>query len=393
MLETMKERLYRLLPSLYRQSDQNQGYALWALMNALESEFQLLEADMDGLYDNWFIETVQEWVVSYIGDLLGVYDFSEQKNLFFRQRRRVANTIGYRRRKGLPAILEHVAQDVTGWPARVGEYRQLLATTQHLAHRRLGKGALIDVCQTRVLEKLEGPFETSAHNADVRHIGSSSTPGVQNYRPHLIAGKYQVESLGLFMWRLQSYQLWENYCRSTEKPRCTIRILDNGIYTDRSLTVLLPENSGLVIEATHSLRPTISLVGNLNIKSSGENAQLTLSGLAIGSKLSLQGDMRLDIAHCTLMPFGVETHRTMPRSTKLQITIDYSIVGPLRLSDGRGTLHVKDSIVDGLLAPAISTLTTDNEEGIVSHLELAREVIFTVPVFVQQRHRGQVRCR
>src|SRR5581483_2449461 len=127
----MKERLYRLLPSLYRQSDQNQGYALWALMNALESEFQLLEADMDGLYDNWFIETVQEWVVSYIGDLLGVYDFSEQKNLFFRQRRRVANTIGYRRRKGLPAILEHVAQDVTGWPARVGEYRQLLATTQH----------------------------------------------------------------------------------------------------------------------------------------------------------------------------------------------------------------------------------------------------------------------
>lgn len=608
----MKERLYRLLPSIYRQSDQNQGYALRALMNALESEFQILEADMDGLYDNWFIETAQEWVVPYIGELLGVYDFSQQKNLFFSQRRRVANTIGYRRRKGLPAILEHVTQDVTGWPSHVVEYMQLLATTQHLSHVRPGKGALIDVRQARALEQLDGPFDTSAHTADVRHIGTSSTPGVQNYKPQLIAGKYRGESLGLFMWRLQSYQmvnvpaayisrssatrqqlppgcftfdplrhdiqlfslsqevstinqrtgirnvpepisrialandlkeyaarppekqtgnstyygpgsslyivlkgkpvppnvvisadlsewqlpqrtgqggeplvavdpalghlvafdlphaekikpgdvevtycygfssgigggsyirqlpptepyiitvkrgydtvidiehgsttstlrtalnLWEQYCQTTDKPRCTIRILDNGNYTDRSLTLLLPENSRLVLEAAHSLRPTVSLAGNLTIRSGGENAQLMLNGLAIGSKLSLQGDMQLAIAHCTLMPYGIETHRTMPRSTMLQITIDHSIVGPLRLSEGRGTLHIEDSIVDGRLAPAINTLTTEHMGGIVSHLErvtifgrvqlheleLAREVIFTAPVFVQRRHRGQVR--
>jgi hypothetical protein len=199
--------------------------------------------------------------------------------------------------------------------------------------------------------------------------------------------------------------LWEHYCQTTEKPRCTIRILDNGIYTDRSLTVLLPENSRLVIEAAHSLRPAVSLAGNLTIRSSGENAQLVLNGLAIGSKLSLQGDMRLAIAHCTLMPYGIETHHTMPHQATLQITIDHSIVGPLRLLEGRGTLLVKDSIVDGRLSRAIDTLSTDNVASIVSHLEratifgqvqlreleLAREVIFTAPVFVQQRHRGQVR--
>ncbi len=169
--------------------------------------------------------------------------------------------------------------------------------------------------------------------------------------------------------------------------------------------MLLPENSKLVLEAGHSLRPSVSLAGNLNIKSSGENAQIVLNGLAIGSKLSLLGNMQLTIAHCTLMPYGIETHRDMPHSTMLQITIDHSIVGPLRLLEGRGTLRIEDSIVDGRLTRAIDTLATDNVAGIVSHLEratifghvrlheleLVREVIFTAPVFVQRRHRGQVR--
>src|SRR5690242_17997724 len=125
MRDEMKERLYRLLPSIYRQRDQEQGYALRAFMSAFESELQLLETDMDRLYNNWFVETADEWAIPYIGDLLGISDLSEKKNTFFSQRRYVANTTGYRRRKGLPAVLEHVAQDVTGWPARVVEYQQL----------------------------------------------------------------------------------------------------------------------------------------------------------------------------------------------------------------------------------------------------------------------------
>ena len=66
------ERLYNLLPAVYRQRDAVQGESLRAFLAVIESELQVIEADIDGLYDNWFIETCDEWVVPYIGDLLGI---------------------------------------------------------------------------------------------------------------------------------------------------------------------------------------------------------------------------------------------------------------------------------------------------------------------------------
>ncbi|MEJ2556707.1 MAG: hypothetical protein P8186_10865 [Anaerolineae bacterium] len=43
---TRQERLYNLLPDLYRQRDPEAGQALRALMSVLESEFETLEADL-----------------------------------------------------------------------------------------------------------------------------------------------------------------------------------------------------------------------------------------------------------------------------------------------------------------------------------------------------------
>src|SRR6266705_1753494 len=103
--------LYNLLPAIYRQRDATQGEPLRALFAVLESELRTLEADIDTLYDNWFIETCAEWVTPYIGDLLGVRSLNDEQHLVFSQRARIANTIGYRRRKGVAAILEQVVQD------------------------------------------------------------------------------------------------------------------------------------------------------------------------------------------------------------------------------------------------------------------------------------------
>ena len=52
-------------------------------------------------------------------------------------RAEVANTIGYRRRKGTAAMLEQLARDVTDWPARAVEFFEQLATTQYMNHVRL----------------------------------------------------------------------------------------------------------------------------------------------------------------------------------------------------------------------------------------------------------------
>ena len=66
------ERLYHLLPAIHRVRDVERGEPLRALLAVIEREMDRLEQDIDGLYDDWFIETCAEWVAPYIGDLLSV---------------------------------------------------------------------------------------------------------------------------------------------------------------------------------------------------------------------------------------------------------------------------------------------------------------------------------
>jgi hypothetical protein len=136
-MTTSDERLYNLLPAIYRIRDASQGEALRALLGVVEAELQVLEADVSGLYADWFIETCSEWVVPYIGDLLGVRGLHAGTPGTFSLRAYVANTLAYRRRKGTATMLEQLARDVTGWDARVVEFFELLGTTQYLNHLRL----------------------------------------------------------------------------------------------------------------------------------------------------------------------------------------------------------------------------------------------------------------
>ena len=65
-----KEKIYDLLPSIYRIRDKEQGEPLKALLEIIGEQIELVEQDIEQLYRNWFIETCDEWLVPYIGDLL-----------------------------------------------------------------------------------------------------------------------------------------------------------------------------------------------------------------------------------------------------------------------------------------------------------------------------------
>jgi len=188
----LQDRLYRLLPAVYRLRDSDQGEPLRALLSLIEQEFDALELDILGLYENWFIETCQEWVVPYIGDLLDVRPLYPASPGTFSERAYVAHTLDYRRRKGTASMLEQLAVDVTGWPARVVEFFQLLATTQYLNHLRPQNVITPDLRDTNSLELLGGPFETTAHTVDVRHINDGR-------------GKYNIPNIGIFLWRLEDF--------------------------------------------------------------------------------------------------------------------------------------------------------------------------------------------
>ena len=190
---TSSDRLYELLPVVYRLRDAERGEPLRALLSIINDELNAVEADITGLYENWFIETADEWVVPYIGDLLGVRGLNTIKTTAFSQRAYVANTLFYRRRKGTAWILGKLAQDVTGWPALAVEYFELLQTTQYMNHIRLFN-FMPDLRDTNRLNLLEGPFDTLPHTADVRHINNRR-------------GKHNIRNIGIFLWRLQNYEV------------------------------------------------------------------------------------------------------------------------------------------------------------------------------------------
>ncbi|HEY9697919.1 MAG TPA: hypothetical protein V6D10_11690 [Trichocoleus sp.] len=205
------ERLYHLLPAIYRQRDAAQGEPLRALLAVMESELEAIEADIEGLYENWFIETCEEWVVPYIADLLGIGSLSDQESTRLSHRSYVANTIAYRRRKGAPAILENITLDVTGWRSRVVEGFDGVSVTQQVNHVRSGKGSTMDIRNKAALDQLNSPFDSFSHTIDVRRIASE----------YPIRGQSNILNLGLFVWRLQSYPIQ----RSPAAP------VDEGCYT------------------------------------------------------------------------------------------------------------------------------------------------------------------
>lgn len=201
---TASDRLYQLLPAIYRIRDAEQGESLRVLLGIISGELGEVEADISGLYENWFIETGDEWVVPYIGDLLGVRGLNTLQNTAFSQRAYVANTLFYRRRKGTAYVLENLARDVTGWPAQVVEFFELLQTTQYLNHRRMFN-TTPDLRDANRLNLLDTPFDSLPHTADVRHI--------YNRR-----GKPNIPNIGVFLWRLQNYPLLNVTARQADTP-------------------------------------------------------------------------------------------------------------------------------------------------------------------------------
>jgi hypothetical protein len=211
-------KLFDLLPALYRLRDTTMAIAqmspaersailakgesieenahgpLYALMAILADQVAVLDENLDQLYDDQFIETCAEWVVPYIGQLVGSRDLIPIPDAPVSQRSEVANTISYRRRKGTAAVIEQLARDITGWNANVVEYFQLLATTQYMNHIRLENQSITGLTKWEPLEYIGTPFDKTPRTVDVRNISSKR-------------GKYNIPNIGIFLWRLNTYTL------------------------------------------------------------------------------------------------------------------------------------------------------------------------------------------
>jgi hypothetical protein len=212
------DQLYNQLPGVYRRRDAEIGEPLRALLGVITEQVAIVEDDIAQLYDDWFIETCQDWVVPYIGDLVGyrmlngfdealTADTAEARLLLpkIAPRSDVGHTVANRRRKGALALLENLAADVASWPARAVEARRLLAVLQcvrlrgddpHADRRRNHRGGLADLHNVNRLDLVDGPFDSLAHTVTVSLVTS-----------HRRRRLYDIPEVGLYVWRLVPYSI------------------------------------------------------------------------------------------------------------------------------------------------------------------------------------------
>jgi hypothetical protein len=197
-MSVRRPRLYDLLPAYVRFRDAYEGEPLRTVMDTLEVPFQVIRDDIDNLYRAWFIETCDEWMVPYIGDLVGVRGLETQRQMLPTQRTRVANMLAYTRSKGTVAALERVARDVTGWPCHIAEHSQGMAGAASVLDPARVPPKTVDLRQAGSLDGLGGPFDSLAHAVDLKPADATNPPLGDR-------GGFHPLHLGLSFWRLESY--------------------------------------------------------------------------------------------------------------------------------------------------------------------------------------------
>ncbi len=193
------DRLYDLLPAAIRARDADVGEPLRALMAVLAGEIEAIEADIETMWDDWFVETCEPWLVPYLGEALGVRGLRDVDAHGFSLRGHVANALDRRRRKGTIAATEQLARDVTGYPARAVEMFSLTASTPHVNHVRATGGGgtvpgTVDVRRPADMQLVAGPFDPFAHTPDVRPMADGVV-------------RHNLPNVEVFLWRLRSYEL------------------------------------------------------------------------------------------------------------------------------------------------------------------------------------------
>ena len=140
-------RLYDLLPGIYRKRDLEGDRALQHLADVIYDELNRSESRIDDLYESWFIQTCPEEVIPHIAALLG-FSIEPDPEHFPTHRAMVANAMTHRLGKGTVHALEQAAAEASGWAVEVVEVSQRMAATapmgSSMGHTGLHREARVD---------------------------------------------------------------------------------------------------------------------------------------------------------------------------------------------------------------------------------------------------------
>ena len=182
--------------------------AALAVCCVIQEQLAILAEDLDQLYDDQFIETCAQWVIPYIGDLIGYQSVKGIAPAIDNPRSEVAETISLRRRKGTVLVMEQLARDVTAWGAHAVEFFRVLGDTQYMNHLRLWNHYAPDLRCWKPGVYIETGFDRTAHKVDVRRIA-------------VRRGRYNIQNIGIFLWSLNAYSVTKDQAAiSAVDPHC-----------------------------------------------------------------------------------------------------------------------------------------------------------------------------
>jgi uncharacterized phage protein gp47/JayE len=224
------QKLWALLPGIYRTLDSPDGTMpgpLQEFVARLGGQAAVLRRSFDRLLANQSIETCDDWVIPYIGDLLATRIVSCLPARA--QRLDVAKTIYYRRRAGTLGLIEELASDIAGHDARAVEFFRRLGRTRHNFDPPIGlvpnlsafatPGALLaGPPPDAVIAGLSGPYSRTPAGgfADLRNVyaaGKTQTAFDEfSHTADFRAGRQSIgwqsiSHLGVFVWWLYSYNV------------------------------------------------------------------------------------------------------------------------------------------------------------------------------------------
>ncbi|SAL04865.1 hypothetical protein AWB78_07169 [Caballeronia calidae] len=213
---TTAERLLDLLPEVFRTRDATAAAEIAArlgfpvpaldgtpegpltsLLAIMGQTFDMLEAEVDNLYDDLFIETCASWLVPYIGELVGarIVDAGDLESA----RRQVAGTIAARRAKGTARALALRSGAIMTAPTEAVEYFRHVVTTLHLDYPEDNR-PMSAALNGRAGRRAQLPDFIGQHTVELREMSEG--------------GRFAVPNIGVRTWTTRSFP----HAKTTPRP-------------------------------------------------------------------------------------------------------------------------------------------------------------------------------
>jgi len=192
---------FDLLPEIY--SERDRDHVLKEFLEIIGEQAAAMRQNIDDLWKNFFIDSCDEWVIPYIGDLVGTKIISNPAS---DNRVDVKKTIQWRKQKGTLSGIQSLTKTTAGVGVDVREFFRLCSRIPHLNYFNKSSTSYYTVAvrDQKNLFNIGTVDDSIPHTIDVRNPSSQK-------------GWYNLKNIGLFVSMLNTYHV-ENVESLEESP-------------------------------------------------------------------------------------------------------------------------------------------------------------------------------